>query len=512
MKKLYLYIIPILYLLTVTYASNNRGAFWLNNNVDPAYIWYNNSYSLAIGQKINHTDNPGTTVAISGAFVFRTAYETRYFFNITKEQITKDIPANKELYLNILQYFYTMLIGLSLLIIGIKLSKEVNIITALLIQSTPFLYGTLLIEISTKVSPEPLLFLSGIILLYLWILDANNKLFGFKITLIYGLIVGFGMATKFIFLPLAFLPFFLLKNNRNRFFFFFFLFFSFILFTLPIAHLYIKMIKWYYSIAIHSERYGSGKVDVFNIKQLMENIIYIFQNHLFLLLLTLISLFILVIKFFKEKDKFSIIKENKQLLIFLFHAGISILMVAKHYFANRYLIPAFMLSSGAIYFIFSELQKVNLKYKNFYFSILYTIGLITSLQVFYSETQHQKYCQKESLRMLDILKKEEYNSYAKIYYDRHSTNNTDSTYFYYNVRTKEYLKENGIYTTKENIFQQFNNKVIFYGTPFDKGYKNFPQDQGYKRYQKYYPDSVFLIDKFNGLNETFYVASIKFSL
>jgi len=355
-KKLqitFLFIVPLIFLVIGFKFDRTK------YSTDPESAYLFNGLNVAMGEPVGLYDHPGITVHIYSTAIL----SVTYFLRFTNTDIQTDVLVNSELYIEVLRKGFILLNTLILILLGfVAFSIIQNIWLAIVLQMVPFLSTTLLEELYTKISPEQLLFTSSILLIILILkyyssLNKENRWFA----IIFGLLVGFGLATKFTFLPLLIIPFVILKGNWNKILYLFVIIPSFILFTLPATHDYKLMFKWFLSIASHTGIYGQGSKGIIDPAEYAHSLIKICTTNLTLLFALLTLLLMLTVLFVKSKRKSEYIKTPETvyiLALFLAIAG-SILMVAKHYYNNHYLFPALSLTGLIFVFIYLWSERIS---------------------------------------------------------------------------------------------------------------------------------------------------------
>jgi hypothetical protein len=350
---------------------------------DPESAYLFNGLNVAMGEPVGLYDHPGITVHIYNAAII----SVTHFFRFTNTDLQTDVLVNSEYYIEVLRKSFIVLNTMILFLLGfVTLSVLNNAWLAVALQIGPFLSTTLTEELSTKVSPEQLLFSSTLLLIMLILkyyssLNKQNKWFAVT----FGILGGFGLATKFTFLPLLVIPYIILKGERNKVFFGGMIIPSFILFTLPAAHDYKPMFKWFLSIASHTGIYGEGSKGIIDPKVFTQSLMKICMTNLALLFALLASLLMLIMLLVKSRRKSERVKTPETdyiLALFLALVG-SILMVAKHYYNNHYLFPALSIMSLVFVFINLWLERVwqnkNMEVLKFSSPALVVIFLVIAL-------------------------------------------------------------------------------------------------------------------------------------
>lgn len=357
MKKpvpvLLLLILPaILLILSFTY-NFSKGESYLQGYYDPSYVYLISSLNIAQlnGSAVEHIDHPGTTVQAAGAIVIRLLHA----ISPKDGDLVKDVLSRPEYYRNGIYLFSNLMITASLFILGLVVYKKThNIYTAFLLQLTPF-YSSTIYFMLTNTVPE--LFFIFILLLFLAVTlsfvnerDLSSKDL-LKYMIAFGIISGFGMATKISFFPIMIIPLILIRKFSLKILFVLITFIGFLIFVSPVISYEhsVRFINWVMNMITHSGKYGSGAENFMDTSDVMTNLKTIFINEPVFGFSYLLLAAVLACSFFSgHKDR---IRKNK---FYGLSAGIfiamtvQIIIVLKH-FAVYYMIPVLMLSVPALY-------------------------------------------------------------------------------------------------------------------------------------------------------------------
>ena len=362
MKKLLLLIIPFIIFINIKINKET------NIDYDPNYIYLFNGLNFAYSYgNIGHYDNPGTPTILFSAIVIKTTYKIR---NV-KENLPTDVLLHPQYYLEIIAWSFSVINCLLILGLGFIIYKITNeIFFGILLQSTPFFSNTILSWSFYNVSPEPFLFGVAAILsvLFLW-KTYFNKSFGslnlrhikngsenvlFEIDIIYilfGFIIGLGLASKINSIPLIFLPLFFIKGYKKIFIYFISIAISFIIFTLPIIHYYPTLFGWVKDIFFHSGRYGNGANEVFDLSSFINNFIILLKKEPVIIGVIFVSMLIMFKQIINKKFDIRV----KILLALISVQLLDLIMVLKH-FSTHYLIPIIPTIAINIFIIFQILN------------------------------------------------------------------------------------------------------------------------------------------------------------
>lgn len=325
---------------------------------DPESAYLFNGLNVAMGESVGLYDHPGITVHMYNAAVL----SVTHFLRFTNTDLQTDVLMNAEYYIEVLRKSFIVLNSLLLFFLGlVAFTVLKSIWLAFLLQLVPFLSTTLVEQLWTKVSPEQFLISSSLLLIimilkYYFSINKESKWFG----VLFGIIGGFGLATKFTFLPLLIVPFIILKGSWNKVRYLATIVPVFILFTLPAADSYKLMFKWFFSIATHTGTYGQGSKGIIDPAEYVQSLIKIGITNKAMLFALISSFAVLLIVFIRSKRHKESVKSVEPTFLsalFLAIAG-SILMVAKHYHSNHYLVPALSLTGLVLVFIYLWIKGV----------------------------------------------------------------------------------------------------------------------------------------------------------
>lgn len=340
MKYLLCLVIPITLLINIGY--NDKEEF----EQDPNYIYLFNGLNFATLKQMGHYDNPGTPVSEISAVIMRITYMLRK----TEDNFSVDVIKNPQYYIKIIVRTFAFINSILIFLLGYFILKKTNeLIYCLLFQTIPFLSGNLFSWFFETLSPEPLIL--GIVILFviffLWKFffkkdfgiytveySENQILIIDRFLIIFGILMGLCLATKINTMPLILLPLIFITPFKNKVVFLTITFTSFIIFTLPISHLYNFMISWYLRIITHTELYGGGTMGLIDFPSFYSNFLKTINSEPILMLIILISILVLIPGFIRRKyDGYF-----KILLSLVVVQLADIFMVFKH-FNLHYLIP-----------------------------------------------------------------------------------------------------------------------------------------------------------------------------
>ena len=502
-KKLqisFLFIIPLVFLyIGLQFDRTKYGT-------DPESAYLMNGLNIATGKAVGHFDNPGTTVQVYSSVVL----QITHFLRFSDLDLQTDVLQNSEFYIEVLRKSLIVFNAGILLLLGITVFLLLqNFWAALLLQVAPFMSVTLIEELYTKVAPEPLLFTTVAILIILivkYYIDSSPK--SKKYAMLFGLLSGFGLATKMTFLPILIIPFIILTGNRNKWLYVVSVFPSFILFTLPAAKGYLHMANWFLNLGIHTGTYGQGSAGFIDPVQYLNSLILIAKNNIALIAVLAIGFIVLiVIRFafagFKESKPR---KEFYMLSAVLVAIAGSILMVAKHYHSNHYLFPALSLSGFALVLVYLSVNQklATQKQRIFRFSLpaavvlvlAFSLTNIPTLTLAFKGYRMSNQSTDETFALLD----RDYKEYVKVYYypvsfNEYSSLRWGNTYsrLYSSEKLMQLFPDGLFYNAWEKSFQlwetsipagefvkKYGGKILLVGGPRTYEELKVVQDAGLK--------------------------------
>lgn len=352
LKKLFsilvLFILPVVFLFFGINFHRNTYGF------DPEYAYLMNGLVIDNLDYVKHVDNPGTTVQIYSAIVLKTVHMFR-----DSDELNKDVLHNPDLYIEAGRKGLNILNSLMILALGLlMLYFTHNILFSLIVQITPFLSSNVLEHAWARFSPEPMLVIgTGFFIIVLMLYYFKNSIFKSRFDILFGIAAGFGLATKATFLPVFLIPLILLNNRSEKKKYLLSAFLAFVFFTIPAIPSYHLMLNWFLRLFTHTGVYGQGEAGIINFSKYFTDFFLIFKNNIILTVSIFSAIIILLLQFIREKNFKSILQNQVLRIIFsiLVAQLFGIIMVAKHYHANHYLLPVIGLTGAMIFFILYHL-------------------------------------------------------------------------------------------------------------------------------------------------------------
>jgi hypothetical protein len=434
---------------------------------DPNYIYIANAAAICDGQGVGHIDNPGTTVMEIGALTMAVSH---LFYNPENQTLVTHILKEPLFFVNAIHLVFVVLNAALLLLLGIVvLKKKHSVWVALLLQTLTFQSANTLDHVWTKVSPEPVLFavtcLYVIAILYYY---ASENRWSLKYILSFALLAGAGLATKATFLPLVLIPLFLFPGLKKKIIYLLSVVLSFVIFTIPAIPQYKNMYYWFRNMLSHTGKYGQGEKGFLDLSTYFPNLLKIIQNNPVFGAVTIASLFALIVFVVLRKMDANRWKDKPEASILLGLTAANsfgILLVAKQYSADHYLIPVLLLSGISVFFIFKLLVKSEkIILPVLVCSLILYFSIIQPPKIKYAELGYR--LTNEELISTQKIIDNNYSNYTKVYYYPYSMNKFSALNFG-NVHTKHkllsYLKEvypnTYFYNYSHEIFQVWNAEI-----------------------------------------------------
>ncbi|KAF0202115.1 MAG: hypothetical protein FD170_2086 [Bacteroidetes bacterium] len=258
-QTLLLISIPVILFLSSLDTIKEREKVWYGAGYDPEYAYLFNSLNVATFRLVGHFDHPGTPMQVFGALVLQGSW----LINPDGDSLTQDVLSNPEEYLRLLNASTALLAAIAVFIAGIFiLFRTGNLWYAIILQLIPFISGFILYNAFARITQEAMLMISSLALataLVDWLINSTPEKEN-RYAQAFGIIAGFGMASKILFAPLLIIPFFILSNFKRRKKYLLYTAASFVIFTLPVITLYPNMAWWVIKLFIFTGQYGSGPV------------------------------------------------------------------------------------------------------------------------------------------------------------------------------------------------------------------------------------------------------------
>lgn len=271
-----LLVIPIILFLTSLDTIKSRDKAWYGGGYDPEYAYLFNALNIATFRQVGHIDHPGTTMQVAGGIVLQVAW----MLDSRDGSLTNAVMADPEHYIRILNVATSVIGSFALFLLAFFLYRRTkNIWFAFILQLTPFISGFVLFNGFTRVTQELMQMIAAFALAavsLIWYFQQGEKHLK-KLIILFGIISGFGMASKILFAPLLIIPFILLNTFKDKLKYILISCIAFVAFTLPIVRLYPNMLYWMYKLFIHTGQYGAGNTGVIDWSRYPDELINLFK-------------------------------------------------------------------------------------------------------------------------------------------------------------------------------------------------------------------------------------------
>lgn len=341
----YILLLPLCYLAATWAALIAGGPLWLWFNVDPDYIYLLDSLNILNLSAPGHVYHPGTTVQMLGALIIKAANPLT-----GAAAITVDALGDPEFYLHLIGIVFMALNALGIFTLGVIAYRVFgDLLAAFFVQFAPFI-SMLILKNSYHAKPEALLLLTMLVLLSVslltlkpGLLDANRNRFAIA----FGVIAGFGVATKITALPVFLLPLFVLWQWRAISVYGAAAFVALVIFTLPALGAYEVFYQWIVNISQNTGAYGSGSTGYVDWNDYPKNVFKLFKRPAFHVVFIL-SCVMVGLTLWRRRSISAFPKMETRLLSGIIIAQlVHVLIVAKQPSAH-YLIPSFVMITTAL--------------------------------------------------------------------------------------------------------------------------------------------------------------------
>lgn len=337
-----LLLLPCLNLISVLVLRNHAGPFWMWSNLDPDYFYLLDSLNMTNLDWPGVYQHPGTPLQVLGALVLKAAHPLA-----SADQLTEMVLKNPERYLSLIHICLVSLNTIALGFAGIcgyLFFREP--LPVLFLQLGPFI-STLCIKWMTHVAPEPLLISVVLILGSVCLLairpdqtEQNKSRYAF----FFGIIAGFGLATKITSVGIYFLPVFLLWNWRWLAIYGGTTALALLIFTLPAADSYGNMVTHLMNIIVGNGENTTASPSASETLLFLTELIRVSSRPAFFLVL-LIGLITTGILWAQFKSHGKPFPTSGKLLAGLCLANIMQALAVANHPSGHYMVPALTLST-----------------------------------------------------------------------------------------------------------------------------------------------------------------------
>ncbi len=204
-------LLPLLFLALESWLRAQAGPFWIWFHVDPNYFYLLNGLMLAVGETPADVFHPGTPVHVLVALILRVAHPLA-----TSEELANLVLSYPEHYLAIASRAMISLNAAALLVLGLSAYRAFGrFLPALAAQTAPF--ATMFVmKQAYHVKPEPFLLLAASLMgCFLFEFIRHQETDRKSFSIYFGIVAGFGAASKLLFAPIALAPLFVLATRQR---------------------------------------------------------------------------------------------------------------------------------------------------------------------------------------------------------------------------------------------------------------------------------------------------------
>jgi len=233
-------------------------------------------------------------------------------FSASGAPLFQDVILNTESYLLTCTIILILLFFASNYFTSVYIYKNTGSIgMAMLFQIIPLININILPRVILLEPESFIISVAPLLMAYLFINAPENSMYGertlsIRKVVLFGVLSGFLIATKYTCAPVVILVLFILEKNKQRLVYSGVTIFSFFIFILPAISKLKNMYQWVWGLIIHDGIYGKGEERVINPSQFVNNIQALFKIDFIFpsiySIITIAFLISLVNKLIKKKD------------------------------------------------------------------------------------------------------------------------------------------------------------------------------------------------------------------
>ncbi|MDA1089894.1 MAG: hypothetical protein O3A85_06240 [Proteobacteria bacterium] len=207
-------VLPVGYMVMAFLVRAQGGPVWLWFNLDPDYFYLFDSLNIINLTTPGHVYHPGTTVQWLGALILKVVH-----WGAAAEVITAKVLADPESSLSLISTVFILINGVCAWVVGrVALRVFGEALAAWFLQMAPVI-SMVILKHSFHVKPEALLLATGLLLTAVSVLSLSPGLLArrrWRFAVAFGVLAGFGVATKITAFPIFLLPLFVLAGAGDR--------------------------------------------------------------------------------------------------------------------------------------------------------------------------------------------------------------------------------------------------------------------------------------------------------
>ena len=335
-----LLVLPLCSFLISEQVLKARGPYWVGSNFDPDYVYLLNSLNIVNHRSPEHVDHPGTPVQALGAAVIATLTTED-----TAEGMTSQVLKDPEYYLGWISRALRGLNVLACWLAGVSVLYVTRRVELGLLGQAILGFSPQVIDQLVRVSPEPLLFSISTVLGSLVILTVRDTAAMSKpwLVAVLAILSGLGLASKFTFAPILLIPLLFLTSHAARLMYLLGALGSAVAFTSPILSQYHKMFEWLWRLGLQTGQYGTGEATIIDRATFLTNVrdVLLFEPVFSGLVAVGMTVYFVSRRHEGVHPDHKMKVMSRVLGAVLIAQVVQILLVAKHPWYSRYLIPAF---------------------------------------------------------------------------------------------------------------------------------------------------------------------------
>jgi hypothetical protein len=289
-------LLPLLFVCAEFLLRHHAGPFWHWLHIDPSYFYLLNGLTLSVGETPSDIFHPGTPVHILVAVLLRMVHP----FASTGE-MAQSVLADPEFFLSLASTAIILLNALALFWLGRTAHRASGaLLPALAAQASPF-FTMFVLKQAYHVKPEPFLILGASLMGCFLFKAISCEKEGMQPSPVgFGLVSGFGMASKLLFLPIAAAPVFVLASRRKLIVYGALALLAFLAFLLPAAARWHVAVEYFSRMFLGTGAYGSGAATVVDWKSYPSDVIKVFAGKLVFDIFLAMSLAAILARFLRK--------------------------------------------------------------------------------------------------------------------------------------------------------------------------------------------------------------------
>lgn len=334
---------PMIYLAAAFYLRSVAGPFWHWNLLDPSYFYLLDGLNLLAGRPPGHVAHPGVTVSSLGAVWLRLQEAGG-----GNGEFVRHVLSNPEIYLHQLSTIYIIANALALGLLGYVACRAFGaVIPAVTCQLAPFM-STIILKHAIMPKPEAMLVMVTLALMSLLLLATRGPASG-RLAAGFGLVAGFGLATKVTAAPIFLIPLFVLADRRAVVIYVAVAVAAAAAFFLPAAGALDAFASWLVKVIKGAGPHGSGPQTVIDWAGYPAAVAKVLKRPALKAPLAFAALSLAIAAWRSRRGALGDIREYRCLAGITVAQAVHVLLVAKQPTAF-YLIPSYMLSSLSVLF------------------------------------------------------------------------------------------------------------------------------------------------------------------